>query len=53
MAIVELETVLAAPAPSVWRAVKTPDAFRTVTRGVLTMPVIKHRDDALQLSRQH
>jgi len=45
MAIVDLETVLSAPAPSVWRAVKTPGAFRTVTRGVLTMPVIKHRDD--------
>jgi hypothetical protein len=45
MAIVDLETLLAAPAPSVWRAVKTPGAFRTVTHGVLTMPVIKHRDD--------
>ena len=45
MAIVDLETVLSAPAPSVWRAVKTPGAFRTVTRGVLTMPVIKHRED--------
>ena len=45
MAIVDLETVLSAPAPSVWRAVKTPGAFRTVTRGVLTMSVIKHRED--------
>ena len=45
MAIVDLETALSAPAPSVWRAVKTPGAFRTVTRGVLTMPVIKHRED--------
>lgn len=45
MAIVDLETELAAPAPAVWRAVKTPGAFRTVTRGVLTMPVIKNRGD--------
>ena len=45
MAIVDLETLLAAPAPSVWRAVKTPGAFRTVTHGMLTMPVIKYRDD--------
>jgi len=45
MAIVDLDTELAAPVHAVWRAVKTPRAFRTVTRGVLTMPVIKHRDD--------
>ncbi len=45
MAIVDLSTELAAPAHAVWHAVKTPGAFRTVTRGVLTMPVIKHRDD--------
>ena len=45
MAIVERSTELAAPAEAVWRAVKTPSAFRTVTRGILTMPVIKHRDD--------
>ena len=45
MAIVDLDTELAAPAHAVWRAVKTPGAFRTVARGVLTMPVIKHRDD--------
>lgn len=45
MAIVERSAELAAPAEAVWRAVKTPSAFRTVTRGILTMPVIKHRDD--------
>lgn len=45
MAIVDISTELAAPAAAVWRAVKTPAAFRTVTRDVLTMPVIKHRDD--------
>jgi hypothetical protein len=45
MAIVDLCTELAAPAHAVWQAAKTPGAFRTVTRGVLTMPVIKHRDD--------
>lgn len=46
MATVDLSTELAAPAPAVWRAVKTPGAFRTVTRGVLTMPVIRNRDAA-------
>jgi len=45
MAIVDLDTELTAPAHAVWRAVKTPRAFRTVTRGVLTMPAIKHRED--------
>ena len=45
MATVDLDTELAAPAHAVWRAVKTPRAFRTVTRGVLTMPAIKHRED--------
>jgi hypothetical protein len=45
MAVVDLYTELAAPANTVWRAVKTPRAFRTVTRGVLTMPAIKHRED--------
>jgi len=45
MAIVDLDTELAAPAHAVWRAVKTPRAFRTVTRSVLTMPAIKHRED--------
>jgi ligand-binding SRPBCC domain-containing protein len=45
MAIVDISTELAAPADAVWRAVKTPAAFRTVTRGVLTMPVLKDRED--------
>ncbi len=46
MAIVDMSTELAAPADAVWSAVKTPAAFRTVTRGVLTMPVLKDRHDA-------
>jgi ligand-binding SRPBCC domain-containing protein len=45
MAIVDISTELAAPAEAVWTAVKTPAAFRTVTRGVLTMPVLNDRDD--------
>jgi len=45
MAIVDLDTELAAPLHAVWRAVKTPKAFRTVTRSLLTMPAIKHRED--------
>jgi hypothetical protein len=45
MAIVDMSTELGAPAKAVWTAVKTPAAFRTVTRGVLTMPVLKDRHD--------
>jgi ligand-binding SRPBCC domain-containing protein len=45
MAIVDISTELAAPAEAVWSAVKTPAAFRTVTRGVLTMPVLADRHD--------
>ena len=45
MAIVDISTELAAPAAAVWAAVKTPAAFRTVTRGVITMPVLNGRDD--------
>ena len=45
MAIVDISTELAAPAEAVWTAVKTPAAFRTVTRGVITMPVLNGRDD--------
>jgi ligand-binding SRPBCC domain-containing protein len=44
MAIVDLSTHLAAPATTVWGAVKTPAAFRAVTRGLISMPVIRHRD---------
>jgi hypothetical protein len=46
MAIVDLSTELAAPAHAVWQAVKTPGAFRTVTRGFLSMPVINRRNQA-------
>jgi ligand-binding SRPBCC domain-containing protein len=45
MAIVERSTTLEAPADAVWAAVKTPSAFRTVTRRLLTMPVIADRHD--------
>jgi hypothetical protein len=44
MAIVDRAITLSAPAPAVWQAVKTPEAFRFVTRGLLTMPAIRHRD---------
>jgi ligand-binding SRPBCC domain-containing protein len=43
MALVERSTTLEASADAVWAAVKTPSAFRTVTRGLLTMPVIHRR----------
>lgn len=45
MAIVEHSSHLEASADVVWAAVKTPSAFRTVTRGLLTMPVIRCRQD--------
>lgn len=45
MAIVDRETRLEASAVAVWSAVKTPAAFRTVTRRLLVMPVIRRRDD--------
>ena len=43
MATVDRATVLDAPADAVWAAVRTPAAFRTVTRGLLTMPVLRRR----------
>lgn len=43
--MVERSTVLEASADVVWAAVKTPAAFRTVTRRLLTMPVIRQRQD--------
>ncbi|NBQ42101.1 MAG: hypothetical protein EBU23_06030 [Mycobacteriaceae bacterium] len=46
MAIVDISTELDAPPEAVWRAVKTPDAFRRVTRGLLTMPAIRDRHDS-------
>ena len=45
MAVVERSTSLEAPAEVVWAAVKTPAAFRTVTRRLLAMPVIRGRHD--------
>lgn len=45
MVIVERSTPLPAPADAVWAAVKTPSAFRVVTRHLLAMPVISDRDD--------
>lgn len=45
MAIVDLRTPLTASADAVWDAVTTPSAFRTVTRGLISMPVIRHRTD--------
>ena len=43
MQIVERSTLLAASADAIWAAVKTPSAFRFVTRGLLVMPVIRSR----------
>jgi hypothetical protein len=45
MVIVDRSTPLEASADAVWTAVKTPSAFRTVTRGLLVMPVIRTRTD--------
>ncbi len=43
MPIVDRSTTLSAPAPAVWEAVKTPHAFRFISRGILTMPAIRDR----------
>lgn len=45
MAVVERSTLLVASADAVWAAVKTPAAFRKVTRGLFVMPVIRGRQD--------
>jgi hypothetical protein len=45
MAIVERSTLLEAPADAVWAAVRTPAAFRAVTRRLLAMPAIADRHD--------
>ena len=45
MAVVEHSTHLKAPVDVIWGAVKTPAAFRRVTRGLLRMPVIQERND--------
>jgi hypothetical protein len=44
VALVDRSVELEADAELVWQAVKTPVAFRTVTRGLLRMPVIANRD---------
>lgn len=43
MQIVERSTLLEASADAIWAAVKTPSAFRFVTRRLLVMPVIRSR----------
>jgi hypothetical protein len=43
MARIDRSTTLAAPAPAVWEAVKTPEAFRFVTRRIMSMPAIRRR----------
>lgn len=45
MAVVDLSSHLEASADEVWAAVKTPAAFRAVTRGLISMPVIRERSD--------
>ena len=44
--VVDCSTKLQAPAQAIWSAVKTPAAFRTVTRGLIVMPAIQTRSDA-------
>ena len=44
MPVVDRSTRLSASADSVWSAVKTPAAFRTVTRRILSMPAIAERE---------
>ncbi len=45
MTVVDLSSQLQAPADAVWAAVKTPAAFRAVTRGLISMPMIRERQD--------
>lgn len=45
MAVVDRGTELRASADVVWAAVKTPTAFRRVTRGLLVIPAIRNRSD--------
>jgi hypothetical protein len=45
MATVERSTLLEAPVDAVWAAVRTPSAFRAVTRRLLVMPAIADRQD--------
>jgi hypothetical protein len=43
MAHIDLSTTLPAPADAVWAAVRTPGAFRLVTRHLLSLPAIRRR----------
>lgn len=43
--VVDRSTTLGAPAATVWKAVKTPEAFRYVTRALLSMPAIGGRHE--------
>jgi hypothetical protein len=45
MAVIEHSTHLEAPVDVIWGAVKTPAAFRRVTRGLVRMPAIQERKD--------
>lgn len=45
MAIVDMSCELSASADKVWNAVRTPAAFRRVTRGLIVMPTISGRSD--------
>jgi len=43
--VVDISSRLEGSADAVWAAVKTPVAFRRVTRGLITMPVLRTRVD--------
>ena len=45
MARAEISTSLKASADAVWVSVKTPSSFRRVTKGLVTIPAIRTRDD--------
>ena len=45
MAVIEHSTHLEAPVDVIWGAVKTPAAFRRVTRGLVRMPALQERKD--------
>jgi len=46
MATLDISSEIQAPADAVWAAVKTPAAFRRVTRRLISMPVIRGRIEA-------
>lgn len=45
MTVIDRSTVLGASAESVWAAVRTPAAFRAVTRRLISIPAIRDRQD--------